>query len=77
MGWETAQALETGLGATEPEAVAAANLIFATQDITARRPDRARAELQKAIAASPNSAYGREAGSLLAKQPPSSNTATP
>ncbi len=57
------------LGPTSPEAMAGGNLVRGEQDTRAKRYDRAREELTAAVAAAPQSPYGREAADALAKLP--------
>jgi hypothetical protein len=64
-----AQALIETLGPRSPEALAGGNLVRGLQDTKAKRWGRAREEFTAAVKAAPESAYGREAASLLAKLP--------
>ena len=60
------------LGATSPDAIAGGNLVLATHDTTGKRFTVAREELETAIAAAPDSDYGKEAREALAHLPPPS-----
>jgi hypothetical protein len=64
-----AQSLMATLGPTSPDAIAGGNLVRGLQDTRAKRYDRARDELAAAVAAAPDSPYGREAAELLTKLP--------
>lgn len=64
-----AQSLIATLGPRSAEAIAGGNLVRGLQDTKAKRYDRAGDELRAAVAAAPNSDYGREAAELLAKLP--------
>ena len=64
-----AQALIATLGPRTPEAIAGGNLVRGLQDTKAKRYDRAADELRAAVAAAPESPYGKEAAELLAKLP--------
>jgi hypothetical protein len=69
-GRHEAQELIATLGSVTPEARAAGNLVFGFQDAAnAKRLARARREFAEAIAAAPDSTYGKEAASALAKLP--------
>ena len=65
----SAQALITTLGPRSPDAIAGGNLVRGLQDTRAKRYGRAREEFSGAVAASPDSPYGREAADLLGKLP--------
>lgn len=64
-----AQALMAALGPRSADAIAGGNLVRGLQDTKAKRYDRAGEELRAAVAAAPDSDYGREAAELLAKLP--------
>lgn len=65
-----AQDLMTTLGAAKPEARAAGNLVLGNQDATnPKRFARARQEFEAAIAAAPDSTYGKQAAAALANLP--------
>ena len=68
-----AQALIAELGPRTPDAIAGGNLVRGLQDAKAKRYDRAADELRAAVAASPQSSYGREAATLLATLPSKGN----
>jgi hypothetical protein len=57
------------LGQEDPEAIAGGNLIHGIQDANGKRAALAREEFRAAIAASPDSAYGKEAKEALVKLP--------
>lgn len=65
----SAQSLIATLGPQSPDAVAGGNLVRGLQDTRAKRYDRAREEFNAAVAASPNSNYGKEAQAALAQLP--------
>ena len=68
-----AQALIAELGPRTPDAIAGGNLVRGLQDTKAKRYDRAGDELYAAVAASPQSPYGREAVTLLTELPHKGN----
>lgn len=71
------QALIDQLGPTTPLAIAGGNLVRGLQDTRAKRFGRARDELNAAVAAAPDSEYGREAAALLLKLPAATTNAGP
>lgn len=60
-GLHTARALIAELGPSDPEAIAGGNLVIARRHMETNRPDLARTELDRAIAAAPESVYGKQA----------------
>ncbi len=68
-GLHEARALMAELGSADPEAIAGANLVIARRHMETNRPDLARAELDRAIAAAPDSVYGKQAREEREKLP--------
>lgn len=66
-----AQDLMATLGTTTPEARAAGEFVLGSQDSTTIRLARARTEFEAAIAAAPDSSYGKQAAEALANLPKS------
>jgi hypothetical protein len=65
-GRHEAEALMATLGTTTPEALAGGNVVLGVQDATAKRAALARTEFEAAVAAAPDSPYGRQASEALA-----------
>lgn len=68
-GSHEAEALTAELGARNPEARAGGELVLGFYDAASKRPDVARREFGAAIAAAPESTYGRQAVEALANLP--------
>ena len=66
-GRHEANDLIATLGPVAPEARAGGNLVLGLQDATAKRTALAKQEFEDAVAAAPNSPYGKEAAAALAK----------
>jgi hypothetical protein len=64
-GRHEAENLIATLGAESPEARAGGELVLGIQDANGKRPALARQELETAVAAAPNSPYGRQASEAL------------
>ena len=69
-----AQDLMAALGAATPQARAAAEFVLGSQDSTTIRLARARTEFEAAIAAAPDSPYGKQAAQALANLPKNGTT---
>lgn len=68
-GRHVAEGLIATLGPGSPEARAGGELVLGMQDNTAKRTALARKEFEAAIAAAPDSDYGKQAAEALAKLP--------
>ena len=66
-GRHVAEELIATLGATSPDAKAAGYFVLGAQDVPGRQKERGLRELDQAIAAAPESVYGKQAAELRAK----------
>jgi hypothetical protein len=73
-GRHEAEDLIAALGPALPEAQSGGELVLGLQDAMQQRPTRARGEFGKAIAAAPESIYGKEATQALATLPGNPDT---
>lgn len=64
-GRHEAEDLIASLGAESPDARAGGELVLGIQDANLKRPSLARRELEAAVAAAPDSTYGRQASEAL------------
>jgi hypothetical protein len=72
-GRHEAEELIATLGPATPEARAGGELVLGAQDANAKRANLARREFEAAIAAAPESPYGKEAAEALARLPATGN----